>query len=69
MCLRKSKSTYDFEIFQFSGVDALGIKDASILLHDSNAPSASTVQVPHRVQTHITKTLATQTNVSMTNDI
>lgn len=44
------------------GINALRIENGAIDFLNANASGSSTVQVTHRVQTHITETLRTKWN-------
>lgn len=48
---------YQLVVLQLFGVDALWVVDGSINLSDAHTLGPEPVQVPHRVETHITKAL------------
>lgn len=48
---------YQFVVLQLFGVDALCVVDGSINLSDAHTLCSKPVQVPHGVETHITKAL------------
>lgn len=48
---------YQFVVLQLFGVDALWVVDGSINLTDAHTLGPKPVQVPHGVETHITKAL------------
>lgn len=48
---------YQFVVFQLFGVNALWVVDGSINLTDTHTLGPKPVQIPHGVETHITKAL------------
>ncbi len=48
---------YQFVVLQLFGVDAFWVVDGSINLTDAHTLGPKPVQVPHGVETHITKAL------------
>lgn len=50
-------AVFDLVVLQFLGVDAFGVEDGAVDLLDADASGSGTVEVPHRVETHVTKTL------------
>lgn len=50
-------STDQFVVLQLFGVDATGVPDASVHFSDSDTLGTEAMQVPHGVETHVTKTL------------
>lgn len=51
----------NISMFPYLRINATCVINLSIDLLDANARGSRTVQVPHGVQTHITKTLKEQT--------